>query len=607
MKYGNKTNHLETNSSQINMKKQNIKIYFLEKYFINSTFLFCMVAVLITMFLSAQSVSAQSGSQAGYVVQPGRIDITPRPRSSNIQDLKIHNFDPNNEMKIELKVIELTQKETGDWLPFDTDPCSPFDYYPGLDISKVSSCRSWIKLDKTTVIVPKDGDAVIPVRIDVPYDAKIGFYGATIMASTRAKASESTKTPIVIRTGITVVASVQFSSTAFPPSKVEITDIGMEFIESEDSSRGRVVLNMKAKNVGKSFPRLRPIIRLRGFLNNRWKLITTHEFKDIGIIPGVELNLKSDIGRSLPSGKYQLDALLYVDGRLIGTKTRMAVELNFKGDPMLTDAPSDVPIDLETKDIVIEMSPGLRRSSDLKVHLAINEKVKVIPILDVPKSFNGKVGANNEKIANDLTCLDWLSFEPKELTLADFRTLNFRIIAKMPENALKYPNYYASLGLKVVYPDGQEAGTTWLNVCVNNKNANPKAEVKCTAINLTEINASKSTYAIQAKFENGGSTHVYPTMVRTAVVKAEGYGYTSAMLNTDKPGMFLPYDSRYYTGTLDFSSLPPDDYYLEVLMDYPTAQKVQRQVRIRVRDIRGRRSPEILDEEVKELIPVQWY
>lgn len=606
MKYVNKTNHFESNGSQINMKKHNKNTFFLEKYFLNATFLFCFLAVLITMSLSAQSASAQTRNTSGYIVQPGRIDIAPRPRTSNTTDLRIHNFDPNNEINIEIKVIELTQKETGDWLPFDTDPCSPFDYYPGLDVSKVSSCRSWIKLDKMSVTVPRDGDVIIPVRIDVPNTAKIGFYGATVMVSTRLKASESEKVPMVVRTGIPVVTSVQLSPTPLP-SKVEISDIGMEFVQSEGPVPGRVLLTMKAKNVGSSFPRLKPIIRLRGFINDHWKLITTHEFDEIGVIPGVELNLKSDIGRSLPSGKYQLDALLYVDGRLVGSKTRLGTEIKFEGDPLLSDAVSDVPLDLDPKEVIIEMLPGLKRSGDIKVHLAINEKVKVIPILDVPKCFKGIAGENNEKIENDLTCLNWLSFEPKELTLEGYRTLNLRITADMPENALKYSNYYASLGFKVVYPDGQVAGTTWVNVCIKNKNAKPQANIKCTAINLTQINASKSTYLIQAKYENGGNTHIDPAKVRAAVVKAEGYGYTSAMMSADKPGMFLPYDKRYYTGVLDFSSLPPDDYNLEVLMNYPNEQKVQRQVRIRVRDIRGRRSPEILDEEVKELIPVQWY
>ena len=66
--------------------------------------------------------------------------------------------------------------------------------------------------------------------------------------------------------------------------------------------------------------------------------------------------------------------------------------------------------------------------------------------------------------------------------------------------------------------------------------------------------------------------------------------------------------TRYFIGFLDFSSLEPDDYSLEVLMDYPPSKQLRRQVRVRVRDARdGRRIPEILSEEVKELIPVQWY
>ncbi len=604
MKYGNKTTRLESNICRKNMKKHNENKCFFEKYFSNTTFLFCLAGVLVAMFLSVESANAQSGNLAGYVVQPGRIDFIARPRSNNEQELRIHNFDPNSEIKIDFKIIELTQKENGEWLPFDTDPCSPFDYYPGLDISKVSSCKSWIKMEKLSVTVPKDGDVVIPVRIDVPYNAKTGFYGATIMASTRAKASESERVPMVIRTGIPVVTSVQLTPTLV--SKVEIQDVGMEFIEADGPVPGKVLLTIKATNKGLSFPRLKPIIRLRGYMDKHWKLITTHEFDEIGIIPGVGLTLKSDIGRSLPSGKYQLDAILYVDGMLRGSKSRMAKEIEFKGDPLIGSAVSDVPLDLDLKELIFETSPGKRLTMNIKVHGAVGERIEIVPVLDVPKSFKGIAGENNEKLENELTCQNWLSFEPKKLVLEEYRTRNLSITAEMPENAIKYSNYYANLGLKVVYPDGQVAGTTWMNVCVKNINAKQQANVKCTAINLTEINASKSTFLIQAKFENNGNSHIAPSMIRAAVVKAEGLGYTSAMLSTDKAGMFMPYEKRYYTGILDFSSLDPDDYNIEVLMDYPTKQKVSRQVRVRVRDIRGRRVPEILNEEVKEPIQVQW-
>ena len=605
MKYGIKTNRFRFNGCHFYMKKRNEKISLLARNSMKTVFMFCLFAAVVILF-GSESASAQSGNLAGYVVQPGRIDVIAKIRTSNNEELRIHNFDKENPITLELQVIELTQKENGEWLPFDTDPCSPFDYYEGLNISDVSSCSSWVKLDNLSITVQPDDDAVIPFKIDVPYNAKDGFYGATIMVSTRAKESETTKTPLVIRTGIPVVTSVRNTSRA-PVPKVEITDIGMEFVPSLEAKPGNVLLAMKVKNNGGSFSRLNPIIRVRGFIKGHWKLITTHEFDDIGIIPGVGLTLKADLGRSLPSGKYQLDSLLYVDNELRGRGCRLAKEINFEGDPLLDEAISDVPLDITPREIIIETAPGLTSRSDhIKIHGAVDERIEIQPILKVPESLKG-IADENGKLEDSLTCLDWLSFRPEKLTLGSFQTRNLSITVDMPEDALKYPNYYAALGLKVVYPDGQVAGTTWLNVCVKNKNAIPNADVKCTALSLVEISATNSEYTLQAKFENNGTTHILPTKVRAAVVKAEGLGYTSAMLYSDKAGMFMPKEKRYYTAIMDFSSLEPDDYYIEVLMEYPTKQEVKRQKRITIKDHRGTRVPELLDnEDVTELIPVQW-
>ena len=187
MKYGNVTFRFESNGSHVGMKKSNNKKYFTEKYMNKYTFLMYMVAIVITMFISTESAYAQAGT--GYVVQPGRIDINVNPREVFEGELRIHNFDPNNDLTMQLKVIELTQKDTGEWLPFDLDPNSPFDYYPGLDLTKVNSCSSWIELDETSVTISPDNDALIGIKIRTPYTAKSGFYGATIMVSTRATAS----------------------------------------------------------------------------------------------------------------------------------------------------------------------------------------------------------------------------------------------------------------------------------------------------------------------------------------------------------------------------------------------------------------------------------
>jgi hypothetical protein len=598
MKYGSKTSKFGFNGIQFNMKKCIENKSFAKNAKVYSSVISHVTAVGIALFLFMQPVNAQ------FLVQPGSIELDLKPREVWEGVLKVHNFDPNEDIEVNFKVLELTQKENGDWLPFTTDPCSAFDYYPGMNLSGVSSCSSWVKLDKTKVTVPKDGDATLNVTIKSPLQARTGFYGAAIMASTVIQSSTSERVHVVMRSGVPIVAEMNMRTMS---SKVKITDLGMEFVPSEGPVPGRIFLNMKIQNDGITFPRLRPIIRVRGLMDKHWRLVTTHEFLESAIIPGVSITLKSEIDRSLPSGTYQLDGVLYVDGSLSGQGRRFAKEFKFNGDPLITKTATDVPLDLEPRELIISTNPGSTRFENLEVHNAADETIQIQPVLDIPAPFKGRA-KDNVIIEDAMTCIKWLSFEPQTLSISNFQTRSLKIAVQMPSSAVQYPYYYAALGLKAVYPDGQVAGTSWVNICLQNPNAIATTDVMASSINLTEINAERSQYAVRARFTNNGNSHIIPSKVRAAVVKADGFGRTASLLNSDKYGMLLPFDDRFYQGILDFSTVAPDDYNLEVLMDYPTDKTVSKQIRIKVTESGNRRIPEILEQNLKsdELIKVQW-
>lgn len=601
MKFVNGKICFGSNSGQFIMNRCNKNKCFKGKNLVNSSVLFYLLTAGLAIFISSESAIAQSG----YLVQPQRIDIGVKARERYVGELKLHNFDPNEIIHVDLKVMELTQSPNGEWLPFTTDPCSIFDYYPGLDLSNLSSCSSWITLDKTEVNIPADGDAVVGVTINTPSRARTGFYGATIMTSTMTRASATEKVGLYFRSGIPVIANVQVAANTLPV--VKIKDIGMEFVPSEGTASGKVLLNMKITNEGKVFPRLKPIIRVRGFSNGHWQLITTHVFDEIGIIPGVELDLKSDLGKSLPSGKYELESVLYVNGSLRGKNLRLNKEIQFKGDPMITKIASDVPLDVNPAEIIIQMRPGTTREGSVKAYSAVIDKIQIQPILDIPKDFKD-IATKQGLIAEELSCLKWLTVTPGNFFLENYQGRNITVSANMPKDALKYPNYYASLGLKTKYLDGQSAGTTWFNICLENPDMKIEPKIICTAINFEEYNISKSEYYVQAAFQNIGQTHTFPSRVRAAVVKADGFGRTAALLNCDKYGMFMPYETRYYKGILNFATVAVDDYNLEVLMNYPTDGAVKRQIRLRVKEVGKRKIPEITDKNVEstELMPVNW-
>ena len=586
------------NGGQFSMKKRHLHKRFAKENFGNSTILLYLIAAGLVMVLFAQSASAQ------FIVQPSAIALDPSPRSRYDGELKIHNYDPNQDITIEFKVLELTQQENGDWLPFSTDPCDDMDFYPGADMSKVSSCKSWVKLESTSVLVPAGGDASNRVIITTPVRTGVGFYGAAILAWTKIRESSAERIDTIVRMGIPVIANINTSTRA---SKVQIEDVGLEFVPSDGLIPGRVMATMKIKNTGVTFPSLNPIVRIRGNLDGRWKVITTHHFPDAGIIPGVELTLKSDIGKSLPSGDYQIDALLYVDGSIRGRGSRFGKGINFEGDPLVTRTATDVPLDLDPGEISIVANPGSTRYANLSVHNATDEQNEIQPVLAIPEAFKGKA-ENNMVVADAMTCLNWLTFEPANLKLLNFGTRNLQIAASMPPDALKYPYYYALLGLKAIYPDGQPAGTSWVKVCVENKNATAEPSVVNSRISLTEYSAASSEYIVKATYTNNGIVHFIPTRVKAAVVKGDGYGRTGTMLKCDDYGMFLPYETRYYTGVLNFSSLEPDQYNLEVVMEYPPNRTVRKQIRLRVLESDRRRIPEIINNDVKtsDLVEVKW-
>ena len=61
-----------------------------------------------------------------------------------------------------------------------------------------------------------------------------------------------------------------------------------------------------------------------------WRKTADLTLPENGIIPGVTLNLKQDLGVLLPNGKYKIEGYLYVDGRRGNGVNK---EIDFAGDP----------------------------------------------------------------------------------------------------------------------------------------------------------------------------------------------------------------------------------------------------------------------------------
>lgn len=557
-----------------------------------------IIAITVTIILSAGPAVGQ------YMVQP--LEFKPQTRANKQINtaLQIHSLEENEALEISLKVVELSQMPSGEWQIFDPDPNAGGDYIEGFDVSQLSSCSDWIKLSTSNITIDPQGQVPVEVMIRVPPRAH-GFYSAGILTSYHV-VPEGSDVGYFLRYLVPVLIQIE-GRTILP--KIKLLDVDMEHVPAQGERPATTNIQMSIENDGMTYSRLRPRARLEGFQDGHWRLITRAEFQDTGIIPGVKLNLKTDIMRSLPSGKYKLAGAIYIDGKRGKAIQR---EFDFVGDPLLQKAATDAPLDLDPIEVIINGLPGTTRRETLSIHNASDSIVTIQTLFALPSSLAGR-GSPNFK-GDSLGCPDWLRVEPSEFTLGSYKDQKVRIIAQIPESASDYPWHYAVLGLYANYPDGQMAGLTTANVCVGDRNVNPEPMVRPGILKIDDYDPEKSEFYIYAEFINDGPVYFTPKRCRAGLAIISGQYVnqlrTSTTLRSDQPGVILPLDTRRYSGVLDLSSVEAGIYRLEVSLEYGVGQRIRKQSAIQVSVVNERRLVQTIQtaDEIapNDIIEVQW-
>ncbi len=547
------------------------------------------IAIGMTLLFSALPASGQ------YMVQPAKLELSGRVRTILEPELSIHNLDPNQAHEITLRVVELSQKPSGEWLIYDPDPNNDVDHIPGFDVSRLSSCLGWITLEKESVTLDPLGDEKVKLQVKIPSGMR-GCYGAAILCAMRVT-DLNTQVPFILRVLVPIIVKVE---TRPPRSNVVLKDINMEYRD------GKTFVKMNIDNEGLTYPRLLPMCRIWALSKDgHYRLIETHEFRDIGILPGVKLALQSDIGRKLPSGNYKIIGGVYVD-QMPSRKVEKTID--FQGDPSVSNAQAEAPLDLDPLDITISTKPGSSRPMNIEIQNASDEKVTIQGVFGIP-SILASGAATEKATGQDLTCPNWLKMVPETFELNSYAKRTVRITADMPESAIAHSNYYALLGLYAFYPDGEQAGLTTANVCVSNMDALEAPKVVGTQLYFEESDPANSKYLVIARFVNTGTVHVTPMRCRAGIVDTteSPVPMVTADLGSRDLGMMLPFEDRYFSEIIDISSLPDGIYRFEVVLKHDKGDAV-RQVQMNIRTVNGVQIPTIVrqQEQLPEIFEVKW-
>ena len=558
------------------MRKQNIA----------QSYLFFAICFALSVFVSGGSALGQ------FIVQPMRMDLSLMPKQRFETTMSLQSFDPNEVHEIDVAVVDLTQWEDGQWRIIEPDDTT-------FDRSKLSSCKSWIRLSDDFVSITPLGSGRVRVNINVPVRTR-GFYVAGIITSVRPRPDIQANFGVRIRFLTPVIITVQGRPMRHD---VKLKEMGLEFIEPTRNNPATTYVSMSIDNDGGTRSGLKGFARIKSFLDEHWREITTAEFDAAAINPGSKLKLKANIGRSLPSGKYKVEGWLYVDGR---RDQRISTNVDFAGDTSVKTVAADAPIDLNPNSISIKSVPGATRIASIKVYNASDEDVNVRAAVRLPQSLLGV--AFGDLKGDDLDCTGWLSIEPKQFTIRSHAQQSIRIISKMPSNVSAInPCYYALLGFVSTYADGQQGGVTTAPISVENQNISVEPYVHGMALNPALKGGSE--YYIVARYGNFGRIHFTPVRCRVAIVDGTGRPRSITPLISRKTDMMLPFEARDYSGVIDISRVPIGIYRLASQLRYgPDPSEIaEKQIGIRVMAQGGEKVMEVLQlQDLGEKIEIQW-
>lgn len=561
--------------------------------FIGKTAFIWIIVVGASLLVSAGPALGQ------FTVQPMQIEFAITPGKEIKSALTVKSFDPNDHYTINMSAVELTQEENGSWAFIEpNDVNDPNSAFYGFDVSKLSSCKDWISLNPSTFDLPPLGD--VPVEISLRVQRRVrGFYGAAILTTTSPMQGVG-NISVVLRFVTPVILEVQDRPVR---PVIEATDVGLKFFEVTGDSPARSMVTMDIENDGGTYSSIKPAVRIWALMpDGHWRVITTADLQEKKIIPGAKLKLKADVRKRLPSGKYKLAGILFVDGRR--TK-KIEKEMDFAGDESVNGVAVDAPLDLEPIDLTMEGLPGATRMSTIKVYNASKETVNVRAALGLQNILQNLSMGDVKGI--DLDCTKWIEVTPEQFTLrGDGGVQTLRVVNKIPENmAAAYPCYYTLLALWASYPDGKQAGYTTTNICVRNKQVDAGPSV--VALKVIPQDLGDSKYLVAASFCNNGLVHFVPIRVKAGLAMANGIQRVTTFMSGN-PTLWLPFETRDFSGVLDLSNIPADLYSLAAAIEYAPGVWADKQMAVRVSIEGERRVMQVLgvQEELSNPVEVRW-
>ncbi len=522
--------------------------------------------VICLMFLLVPTTHAQ------FMVQPMRMDISKRPGTNFQRKLIMENRNPDQDYYVELKIEDLIQTEDGGWDTVDNNDLK--DPTNQIDLSNHKSCKKWLKLGTTSSIVRVPRYARQPVELDIRIPPGVrGFYCAAIVASLLPR-PDQIGVPVTYDFVVPVMVTLEGRPLRHD---IKMVSAGLEFVQAGPNSSASTGVTIGIENTGETYGRIVGVAKVMQVIGKRKvPVINETVFDEIGIIPTSKLKIQKDLRKTLPSGRYQVRAAMFVDGMRIRD---IEQDVSFTGDG-IGAARADAIVQMEPY-VAVDAQPGRTKREYMTVTNNSTEDILIKAIAVVPKSMQGKALGG---IPGDyLSCAPWIEIKPNELSLRSMRKRKISIAVRMPDEAnrpqmqIDPGAYYADLQLYAFYPDATSAGVFTSKICVRDSRVEPVYELFHDKWRVEDLGGSKRKVTVD--IYNRSFVHMQPRVTASIFTPAPDNdlilhfalkGAQSGLGN--QAVIMLPFEKRSFSGEVDCASIAPGMYRLEASLEYMPGQ-----------------------------------
>lgn len=441
-----------------------------------------------------------SRGQFDLLLSPQIVSLDLTPGSRSLVNFELTNQNKEKPLRIRMTTREMYQSQQGDYKLSDT--AMPY------------SCVGWITLPDSLVEIPPGEMRLVAARVDVPYRAIGGAYGAIVfevLQEERKASPDVMEAMFEYRFQVPswfeiVVKGRPGTQRRMATGDIQITPTSQDSALSKQFGDRGMLVSVDVQNTGNVHVVTAGRMVIRD--ENQRLVQDTRLGGGRGLIlPGTKASIQTITGLP-PPGKYTIKAFVQYGGRSPAiSQSTFEITKQHASRVGATGAARSLYVEYRPEAFDKSIPAGGTRIFGINVMNREDTPINVdVSMGQVFFGMRGQMWVSEEQPDTGRSCIPWLKIDPLHFTLAPSRAQNLRASLTVPADAKG--GYYGCIILNA--KSAQDSGATTLPSQLNFPiilTVPPDLERSGEVAKISVDQQPASSVVLSAEFRNTGNVH----------------------------------------------------------------------------------------------------